>query len=319
MANALFAKNKYGFVDGSISMPKEDSADFMNWKRCNAMVRGWLVSSMVKEIKNSVKYTATARDIWVDLEERFGKENAPRAYELRRTLTAIHQGNMSISAYYTKLRGVWDEIQSVTIMPTCSCNLCTCDIGKAIGIMRDKERLYDFLMGLNEEYNAIRTQILSSTPIPSVGAAFHLVSQDEQQRMIGNSRNNNTEASAIQVTGRNMRASGKPSSQYAYKRDERIKAEEKECTYCKKSGHTVDGCFEIIGYPEWWNKKPIGSRPQTQPATKTAAVMEEKQSPYFTKEEYDQLMRLIRGGKVKESNPNINMTGLTFEEPDWDG
>lgn len=40
MTNALFAKNKIGFVDGTIPMPKEGSNDFMNWKRCNPMVRG---------------------------------------------------------------------------------------------------------------------------------------------------------------------------------------------------------------------------------------------------------------------------------------
>ncbi|XP_071692034.1 uncharacterized protein [Rutidosis leptorrhynchoides] len=110
MMNALFAKNKIGFVDGSIPKPSEGSKDLMNWQRCNTMVRGWLVNSMVKEIKNSVKYAAIARDIWTDLDERFNKENAPRVYELRRTITTIHQENMTVSAYYTKLRGIWDEM-----------------------------------------------------------------------------------------------------------------------------------------------------------------------------------------------------------------
>lgn len=45
----------------------------MNWKRCNAIVRGWLVSAMEKEIKSSIKCDVIARDIWLDLEERFGR------------------------------------------------------------------------------------------------------------------------------------------------------------------------------------------------------------------------------------------------------
>ncbi|XP_071695685.1 uncharacterized protein [Rutidosis leptorrhynchoides] len=138
MMNALCAKNKMGFVDGTILMPKEGSNELMNWRRCNAMVRGWLVSAMEKEIKSSVKYAVTARDIWVDLEERFGKENAPRVYELRRTITMIRQENLIVSSYYTKLRGVWDEIQSVSPIPTCKCNGCTCDLAKEIVTMRDK-------------------------------------------------------------------------------------------------------------------------------------------------------------------------------------
>lgn len=136
------------------------------------MVRGWLISAMEKQITCSVKYAITACDIWLDLAERFGKENAPRAYELRRKVTIIHQDDMTVSAYYTKLRGIWDEMQSISPSPSCT---CSCDVTKEFAKMREKERLYDFLMGLNEEYNAVKTQILSSN---------HLVSQDEQQRKI---------------------------------------------------------------------------------------------------------------------------------------
>lgn len=83
------------------------------------MVRGWLVSSTEKEIKSNVKYVIKAHDIWVDLEERFGKENAPRDYELKHTVTAIHQEGMTVSAYYTKLRRAWDKIQAISQLPTC--------------------------------------------------------------------------------------------------------------------------------------------------------------------------------------------------------
>lgn len=117
MTNALFAKNKIGFVDGTIPMPTENSADLINWKRCNAMVRGWLISSMEKETKSNVKYVVTPHDIWRDLAKRFGKENAPQAYEQRRTVTTIRQGDMTISIYYTKLWNVWDEIQSISPHP----------------------------------------------------------------------------------------------------------------------------------------------------------------------------------------------------------
>lgn len=70
-------------------MPKEDSTNLMDWKRCNSMVRGWLISAMEKEIKGSDKYATTSHDIWMDLAERFGKENTPHAYKLRRKFTTI--------------------------------------------------------------------------------------------------------------------------------------------------------------------------------------------------------------------------------------
>lgn len=105
---------------------------------------------MEKEIKGSVKYATTARDMWLDLKERFGKENAPQAYELRRPITDIQQNNLTVSSYYMKIRSVWDEIHSISQILTCSCTGCTCGINKEIAKLCDKERLYDFLMGLKK-------------------------------------------------------------------------------------------------------------------------------------------------------------------------
>ncbi|KAL9676375.1 hypothetical protein QQ045_004589 [Rhodiola kirilowii] len=95
-------KNKFGFIDGSIPTPGEGSAEFSLWKRSNAMIRGWLHSSIEKEICSSVKHAKTAREVWKDLEERFGNESAPRAYELKREITLTHQERLSVLAYYTK-------------------------------------------------------------------------------------------------------------------------------------------------------------------------------------------------------------------------
>ncbi|GKD66303.1 putative retrotransposon copia-like protein [Tanacetum coccineum] len=117
MLNFLFAKNKAGFINGSIKKPEEKSSEFMPWMRCDAMIKGWLHTAMEKEIRSSIKYAMTAREILVDLKERFGKVSAPRAYELKRSLTFTKQDETSVSAYYTKLRGIWDEIQSVLSVP----------------------------------------------------------------------------------------------------------------------------------------------------------------------------------------------------------
>ena len=46
--------------------------------------------------------------------------------------------------------------------------------------MRERERLYDFLMGLDDVFRIVKTQILSTTPIPNLRHAYHLVAEDEQ-------------------------------------------------------------------------------------------------------------------------------------------
>ncbi|KAK1414483.1 hypothetical protein QVD17_30228 [Tagetes erecta] len=79
MANFLFAKNKMGFVDGTIPKPEKEAGNYMQWMRCDAMIIGWLTTAMDKDIRGSVKYANASSEIWKDLKERFGKESAPRA------------------------------------------------------------------------------------------------------------------------------------------------------------------------------------------------------------------------------------------------
>ncbi|XP_076914078.1 uncharacterized protein LOC143572951 [Bidens hawaiensis] len=218
MMNFLFAKNKVGFVDGSIKKPEKSSSDYMPWMRCDAMIKGWLTTAMEKEIRASVKYA--------------GKY-----------------------AYYTKLRSIWDEISSVLPTPRCTCDGCSCDIGRKVNEAKEKERLYEFLMGLDNEFSVIKTQILATKPIPNLNNAYHLVAEDERQRSISFEKKP-TESAAFKVSLPNRREGN--SSREAPKRDKATMKETKRndlvdhCTFCGKDGHNKEGCFKRIGYPEWW-------------------------------------------------------------------
>ncbi|XP_076944543.1 uncharacterized protein LOC143615263 [Bidens hawaiensis] len=63
MMNFLFAKNKVGFVDGTLKKPEKTATDYMPWMRCDAMIKGWLTTAMEKEIRSSVKFAGTAFEI----------------------------------------------------------------------------------------------------------------------------------------------------------------------------------------------------------------------------------------------------------------
>nr|GFB79977.1 hypothetical protein [Tanacetum cinerariifolium] len=97
---------------------------------------------MQKEIRASVKYANTAAEIWKGLKERFGKESVPRAYELKQVLNVTQQDRVTVSAYFTKLRRIWDEINTVLPTPRCTCNGCRCEVGKKLVELKEKERLY---------------------------------------------------------------------------------------------------------------------------------------------------------------------------------
>ncbi|GKB09683.1 putative RNA-directed DNA polymerase [Tanacetum coccineum] len=283
MLNFLFAKNKAGFINGSIKKPEEKSSEFMPWMRCDAMIKGWLHTAMEKEIRSSVKYAMTAREIWVDLKERFGKVSAPRAYELKRSLT-------------------------------CTCSGCDCDIGKKLQQLRDKERLYEFLLGLDAEYGTIRTQILAMNPVPSLGNAYHLVAEDEQQRAIAGTKRPSSDSVAFQAQVTAKRDQSRPKQKDVKRSSSKPVG---NCTNCGKDGHNRDGCFELIGYPDWWPGKGKQDK-----AKLSAACVEAEKSPIagLSDFQYQQFLKFFRnkeGANAEESGPKANLAGNIDKEGKW--
>jgi hypothetical protein len=75
MIMAITAKNKLGFLDGSLSKLLDDSgSESCAWVRCNTMVRSWILNSVSKEIASSVIYIENTADVWVDLKEWFSQK-----------------------------------------------------------------------------------------------------------------------------------------------------------------------------------------------------------------------------------------------------
>ncbi|KAJ0581372.1 putative RNA-directed DNA polymerase [Helianthus annuus] len=191
---------------------------------------------------------------------------------------------MMVSAYYTKLRGLWDEMQSFLPTPKCKCNGCTCGLGKSLRELREKEQLYEFLMGLDGDFSVIRTQILTTKPITSLGNAYHLVAEDEKQRTISGGKRPVNEAVAFQAS---VKRNGPPT-----RTGQKEKRGTGRCDHCGKDGHTRDGCFERIGYLEWWPDK--NKREKGQPK-EACAETEPDLIGSLTKEQYEQFQKHLVG------------------------
>ncbi|KAL6314978.1 hypothetical protein AAG906_029200 [Vitis piasezkii] len=59
------------------------------------------------------------------------------------------------------------------------------------------------------------------------------------------------------------------------KTDPNINKSTFKCTHCNKIGHTKSRCFEIVGYPDWWDHNR-DQRKKDSKKTSTAAVVEIK-------------------------------------------
>ncbi|XP_075108915.1 uncharacterized protein LOC142180748 [Nicotiana tabacum] len=179
---ALSSKNKLGFIDGTISVPAVSTTSPKLWSRCNDMVISWLLNSLSKEIAESVLYSKTAREIWKELEDRFGQSNGALLYQLQKELSDTVQGSSDIAGYYTKVKRIWDELDSLDTCVHCSCD-CSCG-GKSRSLKSHQDgRLIQFLMGLNEAYSGGDTY--GSHPVES---AFMAARQQYGGQKLGSSK-----------------------------------------------------------------------------------------------------------------------------------
>ncbi|KAB5512286.1 hypothetical protein DKX38_029314 [Salix brachista] len=164
MTMALTAKNKFAFVDGSLQKPSEESEVLLHaWTRSNNMVLSWLLNSISKEIASSVIYINSAHEMWNDLKDRFSQKNGPRIFQLQKTIFAHSQGSMTVSNYYTRLKGLWDELTNYRPIPECSCGALKTTLDHY-----HQDYIFQFLMGLNDSFAQIRGQILLIDPLPSI-------------------------------------------------------------------------------------------------------------------------------------------------------
>ncbi|KAK2985871.1 hypothetical protein RJ640_009941 [Escallonia rubra] len=164
MMTALESKNKVGFIDNSVTKPNVNSQDFQPWVKCNAIVLSWLTNFLAKEIQSSAAYTETASELWADLHERFTQGIAPRIYELKQNIALLQQEKVPISIHYGKLKGVWGELQALNPIPIFSCG-CTCRAARKMQSMGEADKVYDFLMGLDDTFTTVHSQILSESKL----------------------------------------------------------------------------------------------------------------------------------------------------------
>ena len=68
MTTALSAKNKLGYVNGTI-LQSYDEADplFFDWQKCNDLVLSWITNCLSRQIYATILYMYTAKEVWDDL------------------------------------------------------------------------------------------------------------------------------------------------------------------------------------------------------------------------------------------------------------
>lgn len=265
MEIALSSKRKLGFVTGSITRDATDSVKGEAWDTCNNMIISWIFGSVSESIKKSIMFVSSAHQIWNNLEQRFALTNGSRKYKLNKDLYEVKQQGKQISEYYTQMRALWEELESLNILPAVT--TMTPEITNLISALtqqKEEQKLFQFLNGLDEVYGPQRSQLLMMVVLPSVETACSYLEQEEAQREILGHTKEDTETSAMfsKSTGGVTGAAQSLSSV--------------QCTACGKTGHSGDKCWSVVGYPSWHPK----AKPQNQGTFKGKGRMSNNQQKW---------------------------------------
>ncbi|XP_075095529.1 uncharacterized protein LOC142173778 [Nicotiana tabacum] len=143
-----------------------------------------------------------------ELAEQWEKCNAIILSWIGRIIsTTLRQGTDPVTTYFSKMKYLWDEL--------------------------------DFLMGLNERYSNIRSNVLAKRPVVTVNEAYAIVTQEESKRSLGVVDTHKEPLTMLAGRGQDFKG----------KRPGII------CEHCGYKGHLKENCFKIIGYPADFKSK----------------------------------------------------------------
>jgi len=143
------------------------------WKKCNAIILSWIRSTISNELMPSIVYASNARNVWSDFQERFDRSDLTRIYHLWIAIATLRQVTDSVTSYNSKMKDLWVELDVLVPLSSCDCE----ETRPLVEHLRS-QYLLQFLMGLNETYSNIRSNVLAKRLVLTINEAYAIVTQE---------------------------------------------------------------------------------------------------------------------------------------------
>jgi hypothetical protein len=221
-----------GYLNGRIQEPKPNDPTYDKWEIENSTVMAWLLHSMQAKINQGYLFLHTTKEVWDAAAQTYSKVgNATLKYDLQCRIHGLTQGDWLVATYFHKLRSLWQELDHEQNLQS----VCTAD---AIKIkMIEEERIYEFLSGLNSEYDPVRVQIFGKEPLPSLQELFSYIQNEEGLRSTMLHPSSQTQSALVGTSQRTLRDNFK------------VRDSGKIANACNRSQHTWKTCWRLLGRP----------------------------------------------------------------------
>jgi hypothetical protein len=206
-------------------------------------------------------YSEIASEVWDELKETYDKMDGSVIFNLAHKIHELKQGDLYVPEYYHKLNSLWREFDILTLLP-----VCTCAAQEDTLKHNQLVRLMQFLMGLNDVYQNVRSNLLTRDPLPNVKDAFVVVSREESHKGLSSSSLSAKSVPAA-FTVKSNATNSNNSNAYSNSNNRKGNTISNSnnnrgpnpnlvCKHCGLIGHTIDRCFELNGYPLGFKRNP---------------------------------------------------------------
>ncbi|GKB07038.1 hypothetical protein Tco_0835271 [Tanacetum coccineum] len=219
------------------------------------------------------------------------------------TISSIKQGGSSLDDYYHRLNSLWRELDALTKLP-----ICVCDANQELDNHNKLMKLMQFLIRLDDCYQSVRSCLLIRDPLPEVKDAYVIVSREESHRRIPESSSvteSKINATLFAAKSSNNFKRGNNNANNGYN-DSNTRSYNNgnvnrgpnpnlSCKNCGMIGHTIERCYELIGYPPGFKKQSVGSQNSSYSS--------------FTPEQIKKLLNLVNETSTGSVHANMADSG----------
>ena len=130
---------------------------------------------MTPEISDTCMFLTTTKYIWDAIQQTYSKaKDAAQVYEVKVKTFAAKQGSKIVTEYANQLKTLWQELDHYRVIKT-KCPEDAVDLKDFI----EQDRVYNFLLGLNPEFDQVRIQILGKQEVPCFNEVMALIRGEE--------------------------------------------------------------------------------------------------------------------------------------------
>ncbi|KAF9671589.1 hypothetical protein SADUNF_Sadunf12G0063200 [Salix dunnii] len=287
----IAGREKLDYIIGNSPQPDAKDPSYSKWYAENQKIKGWLLTSMNSEIMKRYLRLRTAREIWSALAKAFyDGSDETKIFALNQRAFSIRQSNRPLPTYYGELVEIFQELDYRD-------NVKMRDPEDLIMYKRavEKLRIHIFLNGLDTEFEQVQGEILRMDPSLDLESSYAYVRREANRRHLLNKdlttpdsmamlahRNTPARHSGSMATSRSFDIRNKPVRNFDS--GSKHPGSTRYCTHCGDTGHTKIRCYELIGYPEWWDPSKAPQRkgkasPATSSSPSTSIAIAGKSSP----------------------------------------